>query len=375
MKSIYIIWSVLLVVTLQCLAQNVRKDKEKTRLPPCRACRVFVDSFKKGLERTAKYRFEGGDTAWEEEKLGSYATSEIRFVEIHEKLCSEVIVGKDHCYVLLEEYDEVLENWWFKLQKDRPDLLEYLCIDTFKVCCPDLHFGRDCTPCKGYPDKVCNNSGKCRGSGTRKGNGTCQCDVEYVGEYCEQCADNYYESYRDEKKLLCSRCHASCDGKCTKAGPEGCEKCKLGFLQSETGCADVNECLNAESPCSTSQFCVNAEGSYRCLDCDKSCDGCRGDGPDECVNCAPGYKKRNTLCVSINTEDRKLHVSVYRYLTYLGLCVCTYIVSNKNMYLAAFIGLCVALYIAMSEYVNSGVSEKGDVGEQLAEQIMKSFKG
>lgn len=60
-----------------------------------------------GFDRTSKYKFEGGDAAWEEEKLGSYAYSEVRFVEIHENLCSEVSEGKDQCYNLLDEYDEV----------------------------------------------------------------------------------------------------------------------------------------------------------------------------------------------------------------------------------------------------------------------------
>lgn len=42
-----------------------------------------------GMERTERSHFGGGDTAWEEEKLGSYATSEVRFVEIQEHLCED----------------------------------------------------------------------------------------------------------------------------------------------------------------------------------------------------------------------------------------------------------------------------------------------
>ena len=30
-------------------------------------------SFQQGLEKTAKSNYAGGDTSWEEEKLGSYA--------------------------------------------------------------------------------------------------------------------------------------------------------------------------------------------------------------------------------------------------------------------------------------------------------------
>lgn len=47
------------------------------------------------MERTARGKFEGGDAAWEEERLGSYSRSEVRLVEIQEKLCSSVERGKD----------------------------------------------------------------------------------------------------------------------------------------------------------------------------------------------------------------------------------------------------------------------------------------
>ena len=44
-------------------------------------------------------------------------------------------------------------------------------------------------------------------------------------------------------------------------------------------------------PCAGNKFCVNTEGSFRCMRCDKSCDGCDGDGPDNCAKCADGYVK------------------------------------------------------------------------------------
>ncbi|KAK6042596.1 hypothetical protein COOONC_19899 [Cooperia oncophora] len=40
-----------------------------------------------GLRRTARHHFAGGDTAWEERKLGKYATSETRFIETMEDIC------------------------------------------------------------------------------------------------------------------------------------------------------------------------------------------------------------------------------------------------------------------------------------------------
>lgn len=182
---------------------------------------VDFNEYFQGLERTSKGKFEGGDASWEEEKLGSYAKSEIRLVEIQEKLCSDVEEGRHQCYALHEQHDAEIEEWWFTYQDTEPDVFTYLCIDKLKHCCPDFHFGTNCTPCDGYPNNVCSNNGKCKGSGTRKGSGKCACNEGYSGEKCDQCAQMYFEMYRDETKLLCSKCHPACDGKCTKAGPTG----------------------------------------------------------------------------------------------------------------------------------------------------------
>lgn len=100
------------------------------------------------------------------------------------------------------------------------DLQNWLCIESLKVCCPENYFGLECEPCPGYPD-VCSNNGKCKGAGTRKGNGLCICDTGYAGHNCSECADKYYVAYKDDKKLLCSKCHVSCDGPCTGAGNKG----------------------------------------------------------------------------------------------------------------------------------------------------------
>lgn len=64
-----------------------------------------------------------------------------------------------------------------------------------------------------------------QGNGTRKGNGSCACDVGYTGPMCNSCADGYYQAYKDEKVILCSPCHVSCQGACTQAGVKGnCER-------------------------------------------------------------------------------------------------------------------------------------------------------
>ena len=54
------------------------------------------------MERTARGKFEGGDAAWEEERLGSYSHSEVRLVEIQEKLCSSVEKGKDQVSMIVD---------------------------------------------------------------------------------------------------------------------------------------------------------------------------------------------------------------------------------------------------------------------------------
>ncbi|KAK9889428.1 hypothetical protein WA026_004698 [Henosepilachna vigintioctopunctata] len=350
--------AVFLLTALLSHAPHVNCDHLKEllnqkKLPPCKSCKVFIESLKKGIERTANGKFEGGDTDWEEKKLGTYANSEIRLTEIQEKLCSDVEEGKDQCYAMHEEHDSVLEDWWFNKQAEEPDVYKYFCIEKLQYCCPENHFGANCTPCEGYPDNICNNNGKCKGAGTRKGNGNCQCDAGYSNDYCDQCADGYYEAYKDEKKLLCSKCHSSCArGRCTKAGAIGCLYCNKGWIMVDNkGCLDINECAATTTPCKIDEFCVNNEGSYRCLSCDRSCHSCTGDGPDMCKKCAQGYVLRDSVCIDAEQESRKQHVYITRYLTYLGLCIATCIIFNKNTMLAAIIGIAVAIYISTSEYV------------------------
>nr|CAD7402044.1 unnamed protein product [Timema cristinae] len=51
------------------------------------------------MERTSRGKFEGGDAAWEEEKLQSYSTSEVRLIEIQENLCADI-------------KDGINQGWW-----------------------------------------------------------------------------------------------------------------------------------------------------------------------------------------------------------------------------------------------------------------------
>lgn len=65
------------------------------------------------------------------------------------------------------------------------------------------------------------------------------------------------------------------------------------------GCLDINECLVQEQPCHPNQFCVNDEGSYSCLECDRACDGCDGDGPEWCKMCSAGYTWKDGKCLGM----------------------------------------------------------------------------
>ncbi|GFO44471.1 hypothetical protein PoB_007097600 [Plakobranchus ocellatus] len=71
------------------------------------------DASKEGLESTAKSNYGGGNTKWEEKSLGSYATSEVRLVEIIEKLCDD---ASKECHSLLEEHEEIVERFWMNMK-------------------------------------------------------------------------------------------------------------------------------------------------------------------------------------------------------------------------------------------------------------------
>lgn len=243
------------------LAESKKERLKAEKLPPCKACKTLVTSFEFFMDKTSRGKYEGGDTAYEEEKMGKYKYSEVRLVEIHEQLCTDVTRGRDQCHALVEEYEELIEEWW-KKQMELPSLFQFLCIDHGKTCCPDGFYGPDCIKCTD-----CHGNGVCKGNGTRKGNGKCLCDPGYFGEECLDCDKGYYEAFKDETKLLCSKCHMACDDEgCKGPGSKSCVGCKSGWIRDNEGnCIDVNECLRKQNPCKSNQFCVNNEGSYSCL--------------------------------------------------------------------------------------------------------------
>ncbi|KAL4104579.1 hypothetical protein QTP88_019873 [Uroleucon formosanum] len=311
----------------------------------CRSCKILVQSFEKGLEKTKNGHFGGGNTAWEEKNLLTYAKSEVRFVEIHDSLCTEISQDQDTCFYLSGEYEHHLKEWWTAGRQE--DLFHWFCVDKLKVCCPPKHYGPDCLPCKGYPN-VCSSHGTCKGDGTRKGNGSCKCKNGYEGTNCEHCANNYFVKLKNNT-FTCEECHKSCKDSCTALGPKGCDECKDGwvYMGEGEGCVDVDECLE-QDVCTSQQFCINNDGSYSCLSCDPSCTDCYGDGNDMCFNCAAGYIMKDKKCI-VNTKWKSSDQS--RYLTYGGLGIATIIIFRMNTTIASIVGAFIAVYIMVAEYI------------------------
>ncbi|XP_050542654.1 cysteine-rich with EGF-like domain protein 2-B isoform X2 [Daktulosphaira vitifoliae] len=308
---------------------------------PCKSCRTMVESFEKGLKKTQTGKYGGGNTAWEEENLQTYHRSELRFVEIHDTMCHEVIPGalQDNCFHLAEEYEHLLKVWFNKNNKpedsDKKNLFNWLCINELKVCCETGYYGPECKPCKGLDISksdesitICNNHGTCKGDGTRKGDGSCKCWKGYLGEFCNQCEVGFYEEKMENGSISCISCDKACGPSgCSGPGSKNCKDCNKGwvYLGEDHGCSDINECLEEQditengvkSVCASNEFCVNTDGSYSCLKCDPACRGCSGDGADMCHGCAEGYRydSNEKKCIALvdkekvnylENEDKKL---------------------------------------------------------------------
>lgn len=344
-------------------AKEKKKEKALAKLPPCSACSVLVKSFEKGLDRTSRGKFEGGDAAWEEKNQGKgYSISEVRFVEIQEKLCTDVDRGESQCHDNHHEWEEHLEEWW-ALGHDKPNLRKWLCEEKIKACCPAGTFGPKCQPCSklGLNGLLCSGRGKCKGEGTRKGNGACQCDRGYSGEICDNCGIGFYKADDSDtkKELKCLTCHKACLDQCTGPESKQCLACRKGYLfNTEFGCLDIDECTEAtkskQALCHENEFCVNTEGSYKCSKCDQACQSCHGDGPDSCEVCAEGYVKNDQVCISDKAAGRIFNMTNVRFLTYGGLFIAIAIIFQRSIYIAGVLGLVVAAYISLSEYYLQG---------------------
>ncbi|KAG9490094.1 hypothetical protein GDO78_005797 [Eleutherodactylus coqui] len=278
-------------------------DPEKK---PCETCRQLVDRFHKGLELTSKKNFGGGNTAWEERTLSKYESSEIRLVEIIENLCDS---SDFECNLMVEEHEEQIEKWWFKKRNKYPDLVKWFCIETIEVCCPPGRYGPDCLACIGGSERPCHGNGFCSGDGTRRGNGACNCKVEYTGPFCLECADGYFSSEKNDTHAVCIACHESCKT-CDGPSSKGCKDCKEGWTKEDDSCVDVDECAAEKPPCTEDQYCLNTEGSFSCKRCDESCAGCSDEGPHKCKDCAAGYVYEEDKCTDLNECDTSEAVCV-----------------------------------------------------------------
>uniref|UniRef100_G3UG03 Cysteine rich with EGF like domains 2 n=1 Tax=Loxodonta africana TaxID=9785 RepID=G3UG03_LOXAF len=168
---------------------------------PRSRCRGLVKKFKQGMVDTEKKNFGGGNTAWEEKSLSKYEFSEIRLVEILEGLCES---SDFECNRMVEEQEEHLEAWWLRLKKQSPDLFEWFCVETLKVCCSPGTFGPDCLACPGGTQRPCSGNGLCSGDGSRQGDGSCQCHMGYRGALCMDCVDGYFSALRNDTHSVCT---------------------------------------------------------------------------------------------------------------------------------------------------------------------------
>ncbi|CAB4034938.1 cysteine-rich with EGF-like domain 1 [Paramuricea clavata] len=150
------------------------------------------------MERTSRHNFGGGNTDWEETRLGTWADSETRLIDIIEGLCSAT-----ECHSMVEEHEEDIENWWFKQKSNGVELETWLCIDTIQVCCPSGKFGRSCEECPGGAETPCSKHGKCKGNGTRTGTGECECDDGYTSKSCNECDEGFYQDKNNTSELNC----------------------------------------------------------------------------------------------------------------------------------------------------------------------------
>lgn len=233
----------LIVVTLIMLCQtNDFSDAKKSAqnkmekeaiMSRCSGCKKFAEKFLKGLEKTSGSNFGQEKANWEprftNEKLGNFAASETRLVEILDGVCD-----KDYyCNWVVSEFEEEIENWYYHKQQIFTDFANFLCVKKAKLCCPDDHYGPKCEACAALK---CSLHGKCQGSGSRTGNGKCECEKGYTGGRCNKCASNYFGS----NDSTCLACDPACNG-CSGEGSDRCVDCTKGHIRT---ILSGNTCIN-----------------------------------------------------------------------------------------------------------------------------------
>jgi len=243
----------------------------------------------KGMQQTSNKQFEGGDADWEKDKLPKYHTSEIRYCDITDYVCSvnEITGNSDQnqCNDFFDNNEELIKEWYYKHQSNHTNFDEWLCLNNSFVCCPDGSFGKECTPCPTVNNKICSGHGLCNGFGTRSGTGQCLCYDGYQGDLCKECTKNFYPK-QSRSGSSCVRCNPSCKEGCTGPDSKDCLGCVDGYIFVEgEGCHDIDECATNEHCQGENEKCFNIPGSYECI-------------------CHDGYGRKDGKCIL----DIKVHL-------------------------------------------------------------------
>ncbi|CAG5087212.1 Oidioi.mRNA.OKI2018_I69.PAR.g11484.t1.cds [Oikopleura dioica] len=198
----------------------------------CEACKRLQEGIERNLKKTKNQNFGGGNSKWEESRLGPWATSESRMIQTIEYACE----GDFRCSSFLEEYEEDVEDW-FKTgpdsapEEDRIDFFKEFCVEKSKSCCEDKNsFGKDCQACPtNVNQEVCSGRGTCEGAGDRKGKGGCKCNHGYSGKHCDECSSEYFleKEVSMTEKPLCTKCLHKC--KQCKGEKGKCLGCRDGY--------------------------------------------------------------------------------------------------------------------------------------------------
>lgn len=72
-----------------------------------------------------------------------------------------------------------------------------------------------------------------------------------------------------------------------------------------------------------------------------------------CDECAEGFVNSQGVCVEARQQQVTQQATFTRYVTYAGLCVATFIIFNKNTWVAMLVGAAVSIYITVAEYMYS----------------------
>ena len=112
-----------LIFAQEDLNKVTEEEKQKVTFPPCGACSSLVNSF------IAKSK------------------DQTDFDKVKSKTCNDVARGNAQCLQNKDKWSAHLKEWFREPNQSRSDLKEWLCIQKLKVCCPENHFGPECTPC------------------------------------------------------------------------------------------------------------------------------------------------------------------------------------------------------------------------------------